>query len=368
MTHKIIHLKGLNGIRAIAAMAVLIAHITLNLEAFGLNPHIFGTYDDGSPRNLDLAGYGVSMFFVLSGFLITYLLWEEKERQSINIKKFYLRRILRIWPLYYAYMLACFIAYFFFDIDFNTASVPYYLFYAANVPFIIGVELPFLGHFWSLGVEEQFYLFWPWINKWTKPVIKRVSLLLIGILIGTKIYLHLFSPNSIVESIIHVTRFHCMLIGAYAAILFREKHQLFIRIATNKWVQSVMWLAIFLAAINRFHIASFLDTEILSFVTAIIIIGQVTGRGLIKLERPVLNFLGKVSYGIYVIHPILIFLLRDFLKEVTSNVYLNYGIVFGVIITLTIFISYLSYHYLESPFLRLKNKKFTVVKSSSTQK
>ena len=87
MGDKIIYLPGLNGIRAIAALAVVIAHITLNFKDFGLDPYIFGAYDDGNPRTLDLAGYGVSMFFALSGFLITYLLCKEKEKTGYRHQK-----------------------------------------------------------------------------------------------------------------------------------------------------------------------------------------------------------------------------------------------------------------------------------------
>ena len=84
-----VYLDGLNGIRAIAAMAVVISHITLHLADFKLNPYIFGRLADGSPRGLLLAGYGVNMFFALSGFLITYLLLLEKEKQ--NKYPFFLR-------------------------------------------------------------------------------------------------------------------------------------------------------------------------------------------------------------------------------------------------------------------------------------
>src|SRR5688572_17546909 len=90
-----IHLPGLNGIRAIAALAVIFSHIGLSLHQFGLK----------SLPDIDLAGYGVTIFFALSGFLITYHLLIEKQRfERVNIRQFYIRRILRIWPLYYLYI------------------------------------------------------------------------------------------------------------------------------------------------------------------------------------------------------------------------------------------------------------------------
>jgi peptidoglycan/LPS O-acetylase OafA/YrhL len=102
---KVLHLRGLNGIRAIAAVAVLISHISLALPLFGLDP-LF-TDKKGEPAGVLMASYGVTMFFVLSGFLITYLLLQEKEIQQIHIRHFYFRRILRIWPLYYLFLVSC---------------------------------------------------------------------------------------------------------------------------------------------------------------------------------------------------------------------------------------------------------------------
>src|SRR5689334_17749998 len=104
LENKVIHLPGLNGLRAIAALGVVISHITLALSYFNLDPTIFGTDKDGHPIGLLLAGFGVSIFFALSGFLITYLLLREKEVAPISVRKFYVRRALRIWPLYYLYL------------------------------------------------------------------------------------------------------------------------------------------------------------------------------------------------------------------------------------------------------------------------
>ena len=157
------HLKGLNGIRAIAALSVVITHVVQGLEMFGL-PRM---------RGLEIAGYGVTMFFTLSGFLITYLLLLEKEKyKDVNIKQFYIRRILRIWPLYYLYLLLSLVALFIYDSQVLNGNVIFYVLLLANVPFILGVQIPVIGHFWSLGVEEQFYLFWPWVVKKSKKLFK----------------------------------------------------------------------------------------------------------------------------------------------------------------------------------------------------
>src|ERR1044072_3982975 len=211
--HKPIYFSGLNGLRAIAAMAVVISHITLNLGEFHLNPFIFGSFQDGKPQGLNLAGYGVSIFFVISGFLITYLLQAEKEIQPVNIKKFYMRRILRIWPLYYIYLILVLATLLAFGIAINLKMLLLYVFFAANVPYVLDTALPLLAHYWSIGVEEQFYLFWPWLNKKTNALL-TLTLALIIILLGAKISLHLFHPGSLFEAALHVTRFHCMLIGA----------------------------------------------------------------------------------------------------------------------------------------------------------
>src|SRR5271155_5691395 len=98
-----VYFSGLNGLRAIAALSVVFSHTTTSLNQFGLNPFIYGKFPDGTTKTTLLAAFGVTIFFALSGFLITYLLLEEKKTKEINIKNFYIRRILRIWPLYYLY-------------------------------------------------------------------------------------------------------------------------------------------------------------------------------------------------------------------------------------------------------------------------
>lgn len=363
---KKIYFPGLNGMRAIAAIAVVISHITVGLKEFNLDPFIFGVFADGNPKGLYLAGYGVSIFFVLSGFLITYLLEEEELGNGIDIKKFYIRRILRIWPLYYMYLLLALILILFYGLDINIKSLCSYIFFAANVPFILETGLPFLGHYWSLGVEEQFYLFWPWVIKKINYLVSVIIILII-ILIGFKIVLHIFYPHCLLEKIIHVTRFHCMMIGGLGAVLYRKNNNLFLIITDNKLTQLICWVIILLVAVNKFHVASFLDNEIISVVALFIIIGQIKIKNrIINLELGVFDFLGKISYGIYVIHPMLILLFSKIFFDLDISLIYKYLIVYSVILISTIGVSYLSFAYFEKFFLNLK-QKFVVIKSSASK-
>lgn len=355
-----IHLKGLNGIRAIAAIAVVVSHTNLGLGDFNL-PAI---------KSISLAGHGVTMFFALSGFLITYLLLHEQSKQDINIKKFYLRRVLRIWPLYYLYLfISIFVAYrsgisqepFQF-------SLVYYSLLAANIPFIFGGTIPFIAHLWSIGVEEQFYLFWPWIVKLAKHKTLKVITSFTIIFITIKMICRFIEynwGNPYPYLIVQVTRFDCMAIGSMGAILLYFKNTLFEKIVNSKVAQLLSWLVVSLLAINKFHIAGIIDPEIISLITVIIIVNVSTNsKTLIHLDYSLLNFLGRISYGIYVIHPLIIFLYSRFLNRFEFSAWEKYVLVYTGVISLTITIAYLSYEFYEKWFINLK-EKFSVVKSSS---
>jgi peptidoglycan/LPS O-acetylase OafA/YrhL len=303
---------------------------------------------------------------VLSGFLITYLLQVEKDVQQVNIKKFYLRRILRIWPLYYAYLVLTVVTMLLFGLGVNINTLLLYIFYAANIPFILNTAFPLLIHYWSLGVEEQFYLFWPWVNKKLKSLVPFI-LIAVGVIIAAKLVLHFTYPNSVWETAIDVTRFHCMMIGALGAVWYKNRYRLFMRIADNKITQFICWVILLLVAFNQYHIASVLDKEIIAVVALLVIIGQigVTNR-LVNLETTIMDFLGRISYGIYVIHPLVLFFFAKTIGQLSVVTPVNYILAYSVILAATIFISHLSYNYFERPFLKFK-KRFEVVKSSASR-
>jgi len=355
----IVYLSGLNGLRAIAAISVLILHISL--YSISLNFPL-----------LDIDFDGVTLFFVISGFLITYLLLLEKEKTGdIHIKNFYIRRILRIWPIYYLFILVCLVVAFYNKeiADIFSSSLFYYLFFAANIPFIFHSGIFIIVHYWSIGVEEQFYLFWPWVVKLVRNKLLPVTIAIICILFLSKCAAWYFlGHDSILYRSISITRFHCMLIGAVGAMLYKNQNQLFLDILTNRWIQLLAWLFILVMFLNIIYFPAPILAEITAVISLVLIIGQVESRPfkIINLENGLFDFLGKISYGIYVIHPLVILLFSFLFKHLNMAIIPKTIIVYALDISATILLAYLSYEYYEKRFLKLK-KRFTVVKSANSK-
>ena len=203
---KSIYFPNLNSIRFIAALLVIIHHI----EQF---KSVFNIYPNGlnNPVISSVGPLGVRLFFVLSGFLITYLLFAEKEVSgTISIRKFYIRRALRIWPLYYLIVvLAFFIVPHFFPgfisphteathshpMAWKLFSISLFVFFLPNFALVYIGIVPFASHLWSIGTEEQFYFIWPVLMKFFKN--KFVLLLSVVLFyLGASYVFYLFQDSS----------------------------------------------------------------------------------------------------------------------------------------------------------------------------
>ena len=356
---KTIHLPGLNGLRAIAAISVLISHISYK-----------GMADFGLPfqLNLPMAGYGVTLFFVISGFLITYLLLQELNvSNSVNIRKFYYRRILRIWPIYYLYIILCFTSLLLMEETFFSKQIWFYIFFSANIPFVFNTPIMLLAHYWSIGVEEQFYIFWPWLVKLKIARFVSFVILIFIFLIITKISVWYFwGSSSYIYRLIHVTRFHCMMLGALGAFLYFKQNKIVDYFFSNRLICFLSWLLFVLITVDVIHIPALLSQEVFAFISLMMILSQVIAhQRFLSLETKIFDFVGKISYGIYVIHPLVIVLLSKIYKPIYLPLQFKYILVYTSVVTLTIFLSWLSYTYFEKPFLKLKTR-FAVVQSSNT--
>ena len=358
-----IYLPGLNGVRAIAAMAVVITHINNRLDYYGLLK---------APL-LDLASYGVTIFFTLSGFLITYLLLKEQEKtDTIDIKKFYMRRVFRIWPLYYFYL---FIVVLVNGISNIQWPILFYLFIVPNfknsflglINTSVGTTVMtfMIGHYWSLGVEEQFYAFWPWIVKKSKKLFKFLVVFPI-VFVLMKLVLRIFDAPYTILVFVNYTRFGCLAIGGLGAYMYHKNSQK-LEIFNKKGIELLAWAFFIIVAFNKFHITSIIDHEIIAVFTLIIIFNQINNpKKLISLENKLFDYLGKISFGLYVYNPLVIYLMAFIFNYFAiENHRIRLLLIYLLVIPAIILVAHLSYNYFEKRFLKLKSNYTTVQSAAS---
>lgn len=351
-----IHLPGLNGLRAIAALSVMWSHTFQS------------TFGDWGIKGFQLpvVADGVTMFFVISGFLITYLLLNEQEKShDISIPKFYMRRILRIWPIYYVYMAIALTV----TSTWNDSNIWYYCFFGANIPFVLAAGIWPIVHYWSIGVEEQFYLFWPWLVKGVHGKTSRlltVAITLCAVWLICKWGIYLVWGATTAYRFFAVTRFDCMMIGAIGAILYFTEAEWFNRMMGNRLLGLICLLFLFFSLPWVSIVPAPIRPQVIALLSLVCIMNQLH-HPIINLENRLCDFVGKISYGIYIIHPLLIFLLSGLYRSWEFQ--LPDGIASVLIYTLitlaTIFIAWLSYRFYESPFLQLKNR-FAIVHSQNS--
>lgn len=358
---KSIHLPGLNGLRALAALSVLWGHTFQG---------IFGDWQlNGGGWNLPVVYDGVTLFFVISGFLITYLLLNEQERsRKISVGKFYMRRILRIWPIYFLYLVLALTI----TNSWQEEGLWYYLVFVANIPFIMSVGILPIAHYWSISVEEQYYLFWPWLVKLTKGNWRRLMYITLGVCglwLICKYGLYLTQGTTLVYRFFAATRFDCMMLGAVGAILFHRRQPLFMKVLGNRWVGLLCLLTVGVSVLWAEFVPAPLRPQVIAVLSLGAIMGQVAGNPVINLENRVMDSIGKVSYGIYVIHPLMIGLLSIVWQKWNPALSADWSTVLIYIgVTMAVYaVAWISYNDFERPFLKLKNT-FAVVQSSSSMK
>lgn len=362
----------LNSLRFFAAACVLVYHIEFYKERAGFRSFVPG----------DLGLQGVYLFFVLSSFLLTYLLLRENSLTgSICLRNFYMRRALRIWPLYLLIVilsfvvvpLTCRLIYHPSEIQTVSDSMPFwgqlFLQFLCMVPNLSLVMYPRVStgsHTWSLGIEEQFYLIWPLLLKPFRkcPIFACVILGAIAFWVPNIMAPHAFDtcgkPNAIPYCIMVATgRFIMMLTGAIAAvILFKlEKRQVLIRFRpyiTISIVGLIVLVCVWQALPFRDTILAILYAALV-FSLASVKIGILTESWLV--------YLGSISYGIYMFHPFVLNCMikyGDKLEPAVFNAMLYLGA-----LPVAVAISAVSYKYLEEPFLRLK-QKCSVIRSDAS--
>ncbi len=358
------YFENLDGFRAIAAILVVLLHSTMYF-AFPA-----GNYE--SLKNLiSINGHGgelgVHFFFVLSGFLITYLLFNEQKKNGyINLGNFYARRILRIWPLYYVSLAVGFLLYpYLLSLSgrIHTEGVTkwMYVLFATNFDHIQhGPPLcAMLGVQWSVAVEEQFYLIWPVLILLTIRS-NYLPLMLALMLIGSE-YFFQDAPNFAVANYHFFSCVRFLAFGGLLAYLAFYKVS-WVRYLMRKLDASTIAI-IYVLAMLGFYFQNQLSAISLLYIPMmllpylffgfIILEQNYSSRSPFKMRSSqLLTWLGKISYGIYMTHMMAIYIVLALMPESAD------WVIPKILTTLllAVFISALSYNYMESRFLKLKAK------------
>ena len=371
-SEKKIFFNGLNELRAFAALAVIFHHIELFKERDHVSSLISIRYFHYFLEKL--GKNGVYLFFVLSGFLITFLLLKEKEKNGkILFGKFYLRRIFRIWPLYYLILIISLVAipllgnsfeifkeipYYFTMVsnakNYSIETISLYLFFLPNLALSMGKIMVGITQAWSVGVEEQFYILWPLLIL----VFSRKRIAIVFSLILISFMLVKFFNVSYIVTLLEIVPFEYMAIGALGGYLYfyhKEKVTLY---SKSKLIYLFVLASILFLLFIRIT-SNYFQSIILGFLFLVLILISVDDENSIVFRNKYFSFLGTISYGIYMYHPFVLFLVFPFANGYLRSNEIYYNIyVYALVLSLTILFSHLSYKYVESFFIKIKDSKY----------
>ncbi len=370
--NKAIYFEQLNGIRFIAVLLVLLDHWLIPINPFSFLGHL-----------------GVVIFFVLSGFLITRILFQNADdcRQNhssilVKIIRFMYRRSLRIFPIYFLLLLIGLV----FSLSNFKNLWPYLVFYLPN--FYIMTKATWLGiwdHLWSLAVEEQYYLVFPYFVLLLAPrkyPLLFILLLLVGL--GTRFGFYAFSSSEMQEQnwmwwyVNPFAALDCFGLGGILAYLFHYKQNYFQSVKFLK-VGLIVSLIAFLAILNLGELTIFQHANIWSivferisgaffsfFLIALSIRKDTWILSAFLKSKPV-SYLGSISYGIYLYHNVVLNYYHDegntiwfYLNKYLPNFHLelvNFTIYkFIISFLILVFLSSLSWFIIEKPINKYKNR------------
>lgn len=346
-----------------------------------------GTLPNAEQHLVAYTGFhGVTLFFVLSGFLIFYLLFVEKKYTgTVAIKDFYIRRMLRIWPLYFGFGLLSILGVehilSLLGYTAKTAvgeNLVYLSLFAVNLQLLFGtINRGIIELYWSVCIEEQFYLIAPWLIKKGNRFLE-ISLSLIGIGILSKIVLHFLLTNGIIHMNQHTNPvyifttswFDAFGFGILAAYLLYNKKlyskaKYFIE---NRAIQGFVVLFTVLYIFDIIPRPQFITDTLFSTIICVpfayLILAAASGKFVFNLETSFFKRMGKYSYGMYVLHAVILqVVLWLAARFIPMDNYFFYELIYPVVsIIVVILVAGLSYELFEKHFLKLK-RFFTIVRN-----
>ncbi len=360
----------LDPLRFVAAFMIIVAHAfegwrgwfgpnKILLASNGVDFNNFGTIVIRFISNLNI---GVDIFFLISGFLITFILIKEKDKLGyISLKKFYIRRLLRIWPLYF-FLIA--IAPFLVKWLESTPNPDYLstIFFYNNFHSITDNNWTFpFAHFWSICVEEHFYIFWPLVIAFTpKKYLPSVFAVIIFISISFKFIVMMYLDNKWYQLYLNtLCRIDVMIIGAFMAYFhsiknFKLNVPFIIRMLTYLLFIGLLFFDEFNDYSTTFA-ALFKKYTYIGLFGFAFLLYNFNSKSFLRFKpNSIIHYFGKTSYGIYMYGNIILLI-------IIKKIIIHFGLYnpyyyWLIIITTSIIVPIISYELLEKPFLKLKNK------------
>ncbi len=358
------HLVPLDGLRGLAILAVMASHLfAVNYEVQAAPLRIIGEI-------FFWGQWGVDLFFVLSGFLITGILVDSLGQHHF-FRNFYMRRVLRIFPLYYGVLFLLFALTHVLRIQWHGLQIPLLL-YLQNgwrlqpLTEMLGGKIS-LNHLWSLAIEEQFYLLWPLLIFLARTSRRVMTLAIAGCLLALCFRLLLWGVwhNGFTTHFNMFARADALLFGAVLALLYRSSRWP----AIQRWSLPVVVVtaALLVLSLVKPGLPPF-RSPFWIFAVRYSFVALASGGLLAWSLRPgwfsrmcgshVLRFFGKYSYGLYVLHMTFLPLFTGWIRPFVFDVSGSKGVaVIGNAVLVTAIASlaaWLSFHLYEKRFLRLK--------------
>ena len=364
----------LDSLRFFAFLGVFVFHVVPN------EPQFYQTHQLLPPAVIPLicavssaGAYGVDLFFALSAYLITTLLIREEEvRGTIDTQAFYVRRILRIWPLYFFFIaVAALVPLWDRTQHLSWPYVAGYLLLSGNWLYVLlGLPHSVAGPLWSVSIEEQFYLVWPLALRYLSR--RQLKFVVIGLLVlANLVRAYLVFSHSLGAAVEYNTfaRIDPIALGILVAYFLGSgapSLSLFSRFALAV-ASLVVWclVAAFTTLNAQTEVAPVMGTLLGRPLVALGAAGLLIAAlgapavGARALTNSWLTYLGRISYGLYVYHAVGLLVAWHLFRGNSVKVYAAYALTgFG----LTVCFSAISYRWLESPFLKMK-ERFAVVHS-----